>query len=497
MGGEVGVESEYGQGSTFWFTARVGKTGRQRRELLPDPDLRGRRVLVVDDHEYAGEVICTQLKSMSFLTTSAASGAAALKEVSQAAAENRPYEIVFLDWQMPGMDGIETARQLQALGLANLPHIAMLTSFGRDELMLQARQVGIEQILVKPVTPSDLFDVAIQLLGGERCQTRQIQPASSLVPEQLSNIQGARILLVEDNELNQQVAVELLKEVGLSADVAENGEVAVRMVQEAAYDIVLMDMQMPVMDGISATQTIRELPRFADLPIVAMTANAMQSDRERCLQAGMNDHLGKPIEPDELWAVLRKWIKPREFSVPAQAGKKTAAGTAIASIPTDIEGLDTTTGLRRMAGKRELYVLMLQKFISSQQSVPEQIQTALNANDLITAERLAHTLKGLAGNIGALSLQNQAEQLEFAVHGNETGEKLNAILTAMAQELGCLITALESWFASLGNTNAQTEEIDQEKLRSVILALGKLLADDDAESTDYLTEHDKLLFGRR
>ena len=303
MGGAVGVESQPGKGSTFWFTARMGK-GRPRRVLVPKPDLRGRRMLVVDDNENARAVLVDMLAGMSFQAEAVESGQAAL-----AAVVAKPFEIVFLDWQMPGMDGIETARAIRDLGLASPPHLLMVTAYGREEVLKGAEAVGIEEVLIKPVNPSLLFDAAMRALGAamEDAPAEDDAAGGAAAAEaDLAALKGMKVLLVEDNEFNQQVAMELLADGGVVVEIAENGAVAVDKVKAGGIDLVLMDMQMPVMDGVTATREIRKLG-FDALPIIAMTANAMQADRDKCLEAGMNDHLAKPIDPDEMFATLARW----------------------------------------------------------------------------------------------------------------------------------------------------------------------------------------------
>src|SRR5262245_3672969 len=305
MGGKVGVVSEPGKGSTFRFTARLGKATLPPRPRLLRSDLHGRRVLVIDDNSAARAVIASLLANMTLVADEAASGEEGIEMVAQAAKHGQPYEIAFVDWQMPKVDGIETCKRLLNLPdeLA-APHLVMVTAYGREEVLKQAEDTGIENVLIKPVTSSTLFETTLAALAADQRAPSEHHVTSTL---DIARTRGSRVLLVEDNEINQEVAIGQLEDAEIQVDLAENGEIAVRMVQENEYDLVLMDMQMPVMDGIEATRVIRSDHRFSKLPIIAMTANAMAADRDRCLAVGMNDHIAKPIDQDQLLKILLRW----------------------------------------------------------------------------------------------------------------------------------------------------------------------------------------------
>jgi two-component system sensor histidine kinase/response regulator len=489
MGGEVGVESVPGKGSTFWFTARLDKGVGQQRKMALSGDLQGKRVLVVDDNEYARQVLGELLSGMSFKVDQAESGQAAIDAVAQAETRGMPYEIVFIDWLMPVMDGVETAKRLGELPLERIPHLMMVTAYGREEVIRGAENAGIEDVLIKPVSASVLFDGVVRMLGDVVNIPRRAGDVPTDTVEQLATIKGARILLVEDNDLNQEVATELLHDAGFLVDLAGNGQIALEKIRSTHYDIVLMDMQMPVMDGVTATQEIRKDVRFKDLPVVAMTANAMQGDRDRCMAAGMNDHVAKPIEPEDLWKALLKWIKPRHFPASATGLKQPVAQEV--DLPSGIEGLDIANGLRRVLGKKALYLWMLRKFVTGQESTTVEIFDALESKDWDTAERLAHTLKGVSGNIGASGLQLLAEKLEAAIRERQPRKVIDARLGELRKPLTKFITQLEKSLPE--EQHNLPVKVDPMRLRAVCDQLLALLAADDAAAGDLLDANSELL----
>ena len=490
MGGEVGVDSVLGEGSRFWFTARLGVRASTARAPHPVIDVRQRRILVVDDLYSARLVLRDMLTAMHLQVEVADSGESALQAVAQADADQAAFDIVLLDWKMPGLNGIETALRLQQLPLAKPPVLAMLTAYGREETATQARAAGISTVLNKPVAPSALFDAVITLLGGTADAPTHQSADTPIGVTDLRAIYGARILLAEDNALNQQVAGELLRDAGLEVDIADNGRIALAMLQAAAqpYDLILMDMQMPEMDGLTATRTIRAEPRWNAVPIVAMTANAMVEDRQQCLQAGMVDFVTKPIDPDTLFRVLQQWITPRQDKRAPLL--EPAAPEPQESLPPPISGLDQALGLRRVLGKPQRYNSMLRTFATSQADAVTATRKALQADDLVTAARLVHTLKGLAGNIAAAELVQAASALELGlqISGAARDSLLVALEAILARQIAAIHTALPAVpLADVGTA------VDPQRLQTVCQQLRVLLAADDGNAERVVSQNAALL----
>ncbi|MDD4962309.1 MAG: response regulator [Gallionella sp.] len=439
MGGKIWVESVSGVGSKFIFTARFQKSGKQTnyRQSVSN-DLRGLRVLAVDDNESSLEIIKSYLESFTFDVTIVNNGRDALNAVRGAHQAGNPFALVILDWKMPEMNGIELATKLREMKeLPVQPKVLLISAYGQNEMSLHVDDRLVDGILAKPFQQSKLFDAVANISNRDQTATGKFKISAQFDSKLIDQIRGSRLLLVEDNEINRQVAQELLEGFGVIVSSAENGEEAIAMLNEAQFDGVLMDMQMPVMDGITATRVIRKNPKFAHLPIIALTANVMVSEQNEFLGAGMNDHIGKPIDPDKLVATLVKWVHPTKIFIRPKAAQPLASQ----AIP-DIPGVNAAESIRRIGGKVSFYYTLLDKFRMKERDVIVRIRQSLFEGDSKTAERLAHTLRGNAGTLGMETLHQQAELLESSIkHGALT--EIEPQLIQVEQELATLIANVD------------------------------------------------------
>lgn len=485
MEGNIWAESEPGCGSTFCFTAWFWLGSAERRQKSLPAGLAGMRVLVVDDNAVASEILADMLKQFALRVDCALSGDDALRELAKADAHD-PYRLVLMDWQMPGLDGMETSHRIKHGGnLRNIPKILMITAFGREDIRLQAQRTEIEAFLHKPLTPSVLLDMLMNLFGvaGEEKTT-----ASKLTRNRnLPLAAGVRVLLVEDNEVNQQVAKELLESEGASVTIANHGGEAVKILTQGAqptpYDIVLMDLQMPVMDGLTATRLLRAEPHLRQLPVVGMTAHAMAEEVQRCLEAGMNDHVGKPVNPEAFFATIARWTRTNQREAPEPLARPANAKDEI--VLPKIEGLDVTTGLQRVAGNKRLYRDLLGQFAAKQKCVGEKITKALESGDHEQAERLTHSLKGAAGNLGINELFELADKLECAIRKSHTPvegltEKLTSVLD---YQINAIESALLAPSANKGKPQV-SQPANLAKVSDLFAQLRELLEANDADASE-------------
>jgi two-component system, sensor histidine kinase and response regulator len=443
MGGNLVVSSAPGQGSTFSFTLSLSVP--QHAKIFRSPtDLRGMHVLVVDDLEISRNILTELLGHWGFRVSAAADGKEALALLEMASGPSDQFELVLLDWKMPEMDGIEVARHVHQLAethsISRLPVIIMVTAYGKAHLLEAAGNVPIDAILTKPVTASGLFDTIIRFQGGQALE--QVGTLRPDLREKLATIQGARILLVEDNAINQQVAQEFLERSGLQVTVAENGQVALKVLHQQAFDAVLMDLQMPVMDGIEASRRIRQDARFRDLPIIAMTAAVMKKDRDACLAAGMNDHVAKPIQPDELRAALIKYIKPI-----AQTWKESVPllqpAAPEASVPLELPGFALRDVLDMLGGNQARLKELLKQFAAQFADASGETARLIQEGKRLEAAGYLHQIKGASANLGATALQQACAVLEDQIksgtllEGESRFEQtLSATLAAIASFVG-------------------------------------------------------------
>ena len=493
MGGTIWVESAPGAGSTFGVTLWFGLGDEQltQRPVL-SAELNGLRALVVDDNAAARDILGEALESVSLRVDEVASGREAVAEVKAADESADPYRIVFMDWKMTGMDGIAATRLLkQDATLKAPPRVVMVTAFGREEVRTHAESAGVDAFLVKPISRSLLLDTLMGLFPpAEGEALTQYQAGRE---EGQTRLDGAHVLLAEDNEVNQQIVVELLGSAGARVAVAANGREAVARLLAGLdgepFDLVLMDLQMPEMDGYEATRLIRTDARFRELPIIAMTAHALVEERQHCLDAGMNDHVAKPIDPDALFHTVRRWLKPGVEATAAHPPTDAGSHEAEPALPA-ISGLDVAGGLRRVAGNRKLYRDLLDQYVAGQADAPAQIRTALAAGDQATAERLAHTLKGVSGNIGATAIQPLAAELEQVLRQQVGMAAIEPLLARTGETLAAWIAELRAALASDQRADLPVAPaLDWAGLQPILARLEQLLADDDAEAADVLATH--------
>jgi PAS domain S-box-containing protein len=497
MDGQVGVESEFGQGSHFWFTVRLKKSSRKFINPLTVQNLKGKRVLVVDYNQISRHILGNMLSSLGLDIDKVSTGKKALRLLQDGAAVGTHYEIIFLNWVMPDeINSLDMMREIQALSLGNSPHIVMVTAYGREEIITEMELAGVENILVEPISASLLFNTTMRLLGetyemmvdDEYIEAEQ----SPDLANALDAIRGALILLVEDNELNQEIAYQLLTEEGFIVEIANNGAEAIRMLPQKNYAIVLMDMQMPIMDGVSATIEIRKNSQFTFLPIVAMTANAMQHDKEKCLVAGMNDYIAKPIDINQLFGVLIKWI-------PSNNNPSRSEFDSNFLMPVDedivipfIEGLDVELGLKRISGKKKFYVNMLKNYVTNQEKTVPQLRDAMQKDDYAGAEIIAHSAKGVSGNIGAIQLQEMAYELETLIFNKTPLTQLEEKLVIFEHVQSNMIHALKIALPSA--LPPTIEHIDTTNAPSVFNTLMSLLEDQDHSAVRYFEKNMVLLY---
>jgi PAS domain S-box-containing protein len=542
MGGAIWAESAPGCGSTFAFTAQFQR--QQGEPSLPrfkTMEIQTLRVLIVDDNATAREILAEMLAAFGFEIDQAGTGQTAIALLEQA--DNAtPYDLVLMDWKMPGMDGVDTIRAIQNNGtITHVPTLIMVTAYGREGAQQAAADLNLAGFLTKPVTPSMLLDTIMQAVGREIAASTRAAGRQEEASDAVARLRGMRVLLVEDNEINQELALELLTSNGMSVAVANNGQEALELLERDRYDGVLMDCQMPVMDGYEATRRIRAQAQFAQLPVIAMTANVMTGDRDKALEAGMNDHIGKPINVREMFTVMAKWLAPAEIPLcPPLASEEippaplfTKGGDEIPPTPLFtkggdeeenspfekghekppfekgsikppfekgglggfLPGIDTAAGLAITQNNPQLYRKLLTKFRASQHDFAAQFAVAQTSADPEAATRCAHTLKGVAGNIGATATALAAQELETACLAAAEPEVIAAALAATVAALTLVIDGLAALEPAATASAPAAQELDQAAVAPLLAQLRDLLADDDTDAAIVLDKLQPLLAG--
>jgi two-component system sensor histidine kinase/response regulator len=488
MGGTIWLESEVGVGTTIRFTAWFGLAEAQERRRVTPRAIDGLRVLVVDDNPSARAVLADSLTALP-VRVDLASGAGEALDMIHSADADTSYAVVFTDFDMPGMDGLDLITAVKHDDTITAPpRMVLLSTHGREDARHRLEHTKADAFLLKPVNASRLVDTLVELITP---RTRIAPPA---IQEKTPRFRDLNVLLVEDNEINQQIAIELLQAAGIRVEVAGNGRVALDKLMTGGprrYGLIFMDVQMPEMDGHEATRLIRADARFAQLPILAMTAHALVEERERCFAAGMNGHLAKPINPAELYAAISRWCP--QCVVREAIGKSPVRPEGEESSLV-IEGIDVQDGLARTLGNREFFLQMLGRFRDTQRDTVADIRNALQ-QDREQAERLAHSLKGVAGLLGAGAVFERSSQLETAIRHGASESDLVPLLNALDEAMSALHAAIGRALPGQEPAPAAAagRDIDRETVQKVILRLGHLLRESDGDAVDALDQSAGLL----
>ncbi len=427
MGGKIWVESAPGQGSNFIFTVNMKCSHNAKASSLACESIfQGRRALVVDDNKTARELLVAMLRSFHMEVDDAVDGKTALQHLEKAIKRGIFYDVVLLDWIMPGMDGIETARRIREnAAMTNTPAMLMVTANAREEAREKAEKVGLSAFLLKPVYPSVMYNTLLQTFGIECTGEAPTKPESDTkILDALKGIQGAKILLVEDNAINQEIAAEFLEDAGMDVTIANNGKESLDTIEKNEFDLVLMDIQMPVMDGLEATRIIRNEKKLTHIPIIAMTAHAMAGDRQKSIEAGMNEHLNKPVDPGALYRLLQRFIPEKKAVKKSVCNKgiiippelknpsESTDPTKIMECLPNLKGINLKEALKHLNNKPHMLITILNDFKKDYADLPAVITELFKEGDFEKIRIHAHNIKGISAYIGAKALVNRAAELE-------------------------------------------------------------------------------------
>lgn len=492
MKGEIWVESTPNEGSEFFFTVELDLDHETQAHIEESKRiLEDTRILVVDDNASSREILQELLESFGCHVSLAASGEESIDDIIESYKSNCRYDLVLMDWKMPGKNGLETIRHLQSRPeIDELPALVMVTAYSRQDIQKEAEELGLDGFLLKPITPSTLLDTLMNALVKDVSASINKTTPDTTQLESVNAIKGARILVAEDNEINQEVVTELLTRAKVDITLANNGKEAIKALEESNFDGILMDIQMPEMDGFEATKLIRKKQQYQSIPIIAMTANALAKDKEDCLAAGMNDHIAKPFKVKELFDTLAYWIKPANpINEETDYSENTQADNHNESLP-QVNHIDIKKGLATVEGNHTLYKSLLNKFYDHFKVFSETALALMEKSDYQALKSECHSLKGVAGNIGALDLHKKAAEIELLIQStnnnppsSELDDKINLLSTALTKVISDIQRILPQ-----DSQPDTSHTVDVQAITPKLQLLANMLENNDTEATELLLD---------